>query len=531
MADLLIVLATTFVAGLLARVIHLPPLVGFLAAGFGLHAIGFQEPTGLETLADLGVTLLLFGIGLRLDVRFLLRREVWLTAGVHMLFSVALGIGFLALLGAVGLRLLAGESFGTLALVAFALSFSSTVLAIKVLEERSDSLALYGRIAVGILVVQDLAAVIFLAVAEGDPPSAWAFSIVLLVPAAWVFRRVWNFVGHGELQALFGLAMALLPGYALFEAVGLKGDLGALVVGMLLASHPAAGEVAKSLLSLKDLLLVAFFVSIGMAAALTPDAAVLALLLVVLLPLEALAFTALLRMMGLRYRTSLLAGLALGNYSEFGLIVGAVGTSVGLLDERWLAAIAMAVALGLVVSAIANRFGYEPLDELAARLPERAPERLHPDDRPIDVGRAEAVVLGMGRVGRATYEQLTDAYGLTVVGVEHDSSRATKLRAAGYDVEVADATDVDFWKRVNRAREVSIAVLAMPFHGSNLAALQELRQSGFRGHVAAIARYDDDVDELRERGAHVVFHLYGSAGIALADGAAEAAASGPTTEE
>ncbi len=277
------------------------------------------------------------------------------------------------------------------------------------------------------------------------------------------------------------------------------------------------------MLTVKDLLLVGFFVSVGMAATPTAEAAGLAVLLLLLLPVKGVGFVLLMRAMGLRYRTSFLAGMALGNYSEFGLIVASVGVAAGLLAETWLTVIAFAVALGLVVAAIANRFGYEPVDRLAARLPERV-ERLHPDDRPIDIGHAQALVLGMGRVGRSTYEQLTEVYGLSVIGVEHDTARATPLREAGFDVVLADATDADFWLRVNRGGDVRIAVLAMPFHGSNLAALEELRRTGFTGRVAAIAQYDDDAHELREHGADVVFHLYGSAGTALADGAAEAAA-------
>ena len=216
------------------------------------------------------------------------------------------------------------------------------------------------------------------------------------------------------------------------------------------------------MLTVKDLLLVGFFVSVGMAATPTAEAAGLAVLLLLLLPVKAVGFVLLMRAMGLRYRTSFLAGMALGNYSEFGLIVASVGVAAGLLAETWLTVIAFAVALGLVVAAIANRFGYEPVDRLAARLPERV-ERLHPDDRPIDIGHAQALVLGMGRVGRSTYEQLTEVYGLSVIGVEHDTARATALREAGFDVVLADATDADFWLRVNRGGDVRIAVLAMPF--------------------------------------------------------------------
>lgn len=206
-------LVITFLAGLGAVLIRLPPLAGFLVAAFVLHfldsAYGIGRPPFLQTLADLGVTLLLFGIGLKLDIRTLTRREVWLTNGTHMAISTALGIGFLLLLGAFGFGLLADASFSTYALVAFALSFSSTVVVVKLLDERSDTSALYGRIAIGVLIMQDLAAVLFLTISKGKPPSILTLGLLLLVPLTWLLRKAWRLSGHGELHSLFGILVAL----------------------------------------------------------------------------------------------------------------------------------------------------------------------------------------------------------------------------------------------------------------------------------------------------------------------------------
>ncbi|WP_125774401.1 cation:proton antiporter family protein [Antribacter gilvus] len=522
MATAALYLAVTFAAGLLAVLFRLPPLVGFLAAGFVLGAAGATELPLLDTVADLGVTLLLFGIGLKLNVRSLLRPDVWLTTAVHMLVSIGLGIGFLGLLAAMGFSMLKDESLGVLALIGLALSFSSTVFVVKVLDARSDHTALYGRIAIGVLIMQDIIAVVFLSVTKGTPPSPWAFALVLLVPGAWLLRRVWDRIGHGELQALFGIVVALVPGYWLFDAVGLKGDLGAIVMGLLLASHPAATELSRSLFTIKELLLVGFFVSIGLTGALTWETATVGLLLLLLLPLQAVVYAALLWMMRLRKRTAFLAALVLSNFSEFGLIVVAVGASSGMLSEDWLVALAVAVAASFVASAVVNRRGNEIARMIAARLPSRPPERLHPEERPIDVGDVEAVVLGMGRVGRGAFRRLRDNYGLSVLGVEHDPVRVAALQADGFAVVQADATDIEFWARVRSAGHVRLAVLAMPFHAANLIALAQLRAGGFEGPVAAIARYDDDAVELERHGADAVFHLYGTAGTALADNAAEA---------
>lgn len=521
MAAAALYLAAALAGGLVAVLLRLPPLVGFLAAGFALGAAGAPELPYLEPVAELGVVLLLFAIGLKLDARTLLRREIWLTTAVHMVVSVAIAVGFLGLLAVAGLGLVAGESFRALALVGFALSFSSTVFVVKVLDDRSDTTSLYGRIAVGVLVMQDVAAVVFLSLSSGEAPSPWALTLLLLLPGKWVLHRIWDRVGHGELQALFGVVVAVVLGYGLFERVGIDGDVGALVVGVLLASHPQAGELSRSLMTFKDLMLVAFFVQIGLHG--TPHLLEigLAVLLLLLLPFQVAAYAVMLWLMRLRRRTSFLAGLVLSNYSEFGIIVAAVGASTGLLSEQWVVVVSLAVAFSFGLSAIVNRRGVELASRLSRLLPARDSDRLHPDDRLVDVGAADALVLGLGRVGASTYARLRDEYGLNVVGVEHDRTRVAALEDEGFDVVRADATDLEFWNRVQRAGRVKVAVLAMPFHNANLIALARLQAAGFTGRVAAVARYDDDVSELQRHGADAVFHLYGSAGTALADHAAE----------
>jgi glutathione-regulated potassium-efflux system ancillary protein KefC len=435
--------------------------------------------------------------------------------------SVAIALGFLGLLAVIGFGYVADESFGALALVGFALSFSSTVFVVKVLDDRSDTTSLYGRIAVGVLVMQDVAAVVFLSLSSGEAPSPWAVLLFLLIPGRWVLYRIWDRVGHGELQALFGVCVAVVLGFGLFELVGIDGDVGALVVGVLLASHPQAGELSRSLMTFKDLMLVAFFVQIGLHGTPHMLEVGLALLLLLLLPFQVAAYAVVLWLMRLRRRTSFLAGLVLSNFSEFGIIVVAVGATTGLLDEQWVVVTSLAVAFSFGLSAIVNRRGVEIASRLSRMLPARDSDRLHPDDRLVDIGQADALVLGLGRVGSATYTRLRDEYGLAVVGVEHDRTRVTALEDEGFDVVRADATDLEFWNRVQRAGRVKVAVLAMPFHKANLIALARLQAAGFSGKVAAVARYDDDVAELQRHGADAVFHLYGSAGFALADHAAE----------
>lgn len=521
MDDATAILLGALIGGLVAGAVRLPPLLGFLVAGFALHLLGVEPVPAVDTAADLGVTVLLFGVGLKLDVRTLLQREVWATATIHLGAWSLVTAAVLGLVGLVGAGLAAEADLRALLLVGLAMSFSSTVFVVKVLEERSATRALGGRTAIGVLVVQDLAAVVFLAVSGGSGPSWWALLLVLLLPGAWVLRRVLGAVGHDELLPLLGVVLALVPGYALFDAVGLKGDLGALVLGMLLSGHRRAPELSKSLFTLKDLLLVAFFVSIGLGGLPTPGELALALLLVALLPLKALAFAGLLWLARLRRRTSVLTGVTLANYSEFGLIV-VVGAPAGWLGEGWLTVVATAVAAGFVVGSLPGRHPEYLVRAVRRVLPERQRSDLHPEDRPLDVGDAQAVILGMGRVGSAAYLRMRDEYGLRVVGLETSRERCERLRAAGLDVVEGDATDPELWQD-RPLCHVPIVLLAMPFHGNNIDTLRQLRAGGFSGTVAVVAQYDEDLRQAERAGAAVGFQLYDGAGAELADRAALAA--------
>ena len=133
-----IMIALAFAAGFAAQMVKLPPLVGFLAAGFALNAMGFERTPALDTIANLGVTLLLFTIGLKLDIRTLLKAEVWGSATLHIVGSTLLMAGLLLVLKFLGLAMVTDLAWPAMVLLGFALSFSSTVFAVKVLEERSE---------------------------------------------------------------------------------------------------------------------------------------------------------------------------------------------------------------------------------------------------------------------------------------------------------------------------------------------------------------------------------------------------------
>ncbi|MHC4991813.1 MAG: cation:proton antiporter domain-containing protein [Planctomycetota bacterium] len=510
-------IAIAFALGWGVRQIGLPPLIGFLAAGFILEAFDLvEDPDTLREIGDAGVTLLLFSIGLKLQLRTLARPEVWGTATGHML-TTSLVLGALVLgLGAIGTGLMAGLDMSTALLVGFALSFSSTVFAVKVLEEKGESATLHGRVAIGILIVPDLVAVVFLAASTGKLPTVWALTLLglpLLRPVLyWILDRS----GHGELLVLLGLLMAI-AGAAVFELVGLKADLGAIVVGVLLASHAKASELAKALLGFKDLFLVAFFLGIGLYG--PPDLASIgvAVLLAVLVPFKVGLFFLLLTRLRLRARTAMLSSLSLANYSEFGLIVGYVGYDKGWIGEEWLVIIALALSITFVVASPLNTHAYGLYARVRERLLRLQTEKRLPDDELVDPGDARVVIFGMGRVGSGAYDVMRTHYGDAVLGVDVDTKTIETHVAAGRNVVRGDATDLDFWERVRGSGHVELVLLALSDHQANLDVARILADTGFQGKLAATARYADEIEELKRAGVDTALDLFDEAGAGFAN--------------
>jgi predicted Kef-type K+ transport protein len=523
----IIAIGMAFLFGLAARFGGLPPLVGYLIAGFVLFAAGMEATPTLLEFSHIGVTLLLFSIGLKMRIGSLLMPQVWGVASLHMGMTVLLFAAGIIAFGSLGLAVFSGLEVPLVLLVSFALSFSSTVFAVKVLEEKGEMNAVYGRIAIGILIMQDIAAVAFLAVSTGKLPSTWALLLLAaLFPLRPVLGKLLERCGHGELMILFGLTLAV-GGGRLFELVGIKGDLGALMLGLLLSTHPWSSELARHLLGFKDLFLVGFFLMIGLSGPLTPQAVAIGLLLIALVPLKVMFFFWLLTRFRLRARTAFLTSLSLANYSEFGLIVASIALVNGWMGSEWLIIIAVALSLSFILAA--------PLNTRAHQLYTRYREGLHgyqvteviPSEQPIQPGKVSVVIFGMGRVGGEAFQSLRERVGDAVVGVDIDKERVEKLRAAGNNVVRGSVTDPDFWERFHiDYNRVELVMLAMPSHVENLFAAGQLRTLGYRGRLAAIAKYPDEVAALEAAGVDSAFNLYAEAGAGFAEDVAALLATG-----
>jgi predicted Kef-type K+ transport protein len=518
---LVILVSFAYGFGFILTRIGLPPMVGFLLAGFAYNLAGFSPPAGLDLVSDLGITLLLFSIGLKLDVKGLLKPEIWGSATAQMIVTTLVigGVLFLAR-QALDTQLL-DLSWPALLVLGFALAFSSTVYAVKVLEDKGDMTAFYGRIAIGILIMQDLFAVLFLSVSSGKLPSVWALSVLALPLVRPVMYRLLDLSGRGELFILCGLFFALGLGAELFDLVGLKPDLGALVVGVLIAGHPRASELSKALFGFKELMLVGFFLSIGMTGLPTLEMLGASVLLCLLLPLKTGIYHLIVSRFGLRARTCLFSSLTLTNFSEFGLIVTAIAAAQNMVPPEWLLIMAMTVSISFALSSPLSSFAESIYQRIGSKLRCLDREWCHPMDAPIELGWVRAVVFGMGRIGSGAYDELQQIYGNEICGVEHAPERVDANRAAGRNVVLGDASDTDFWIKLKKDINLELVVLAMPNHQGNVFAVHQLRNLGFDCMVAAIAKYPEEVQELSELGICTAYNMYEQAGAGLARQALE----------
>ena len=512
------VLILAFCAGLVFRRIGYPPLLGYLLTGFICAGFEIGSASELSTIADLGITLLLFTIGLKLRLDVLTKRYIMTPAILHILLVVPLTAAVI-MLASLFYVPLTFESWSAPWTLAFALSFSSTVFAIKIFDERGEGQSFHASITIGVLVIQDVLAVIYLVVASGRVPSLWILAIVafILIHRLWIpqFRKLLHYIGHGELQMLFAISLAL-GAYELFELVHLKGGLGALVAGALLGfgDQSCAAELYKRLVSLKNLLLVGFFLQIGYAGVPSTEMLLVAVSLSLVLLLRPIIYFALFTQFSLRARTATLAGIALTTYSEFGLIVAAIAAAEGWVSNEWLVTLALAIALSFFIATPINKQVHRWYRTLSSKLLVYEKPRL-PEERIEKIKNARVVLLGMGRVGQGAYHHLTEHYGNAVVGVDEKYERAEILQEKGIRCVHGDASDRDFWEQTGVVN-CELILVSLSSHREHLSVVKLARELDFKGTIAVTTRFHDELIELREMGC-VAFNLYTDVGRGFAE--------------
>lgn len=505
-------IGSAFLLGWVGTGLGLPPMVGYLFAGILLSALGQEAGSTVEDLSSIGVLLLLFAVGLKLKVRSLFKWEILGVGGAHLL-------GFGAVLA--GALAATGISVSPALFIGFSLTFSSTVLAVKMLEDRSELNALHGRIAVGVLIIQDIVAIGMLSSVGAKQPTLWA----LLLPLVFLLKPLLGWIldrsGHKELLLVFGIGIALCGGQ-LAKSVGISPEVGALLAGALIGSHEKAGELSKIVWSVKELFLVTFFLKMGLTGLPTVGQWWTVLAILAAIPLKALLFFTLLILFGLRARTAFVVTASLSTYSEFALITLAAGISGGLISASWAPILGTVVIISLVIGAPINHRVHDIFDRLERFLVRFERTRPHPDREPTKLGAAGWLVVGMGRTGGGVYKAL-EAQGAKVVGFDSDPEKASAHVKKGRRVVYADAEDPGLWSNVDLTRLQGI-VLTLPDFEAKLIAVKAIRARGFEGVVAVTTYHKEEDEILQKAGASMIFHLFAAAGERLADTALAASA-------
>lgn len=504
-----------FICGLTVKLINLPPLVGYLIAGFLLHFIGIEPQENLETLKNLGITLMLFTIGLKLDIKDLYKKEVWASTISHLLLWTSIIFAFCLTLSYLSIPLFKQIDTQSAAIIALALSFSSTVCIVKLLQDSNELTTRHGRIAIGILVVQDLVAVLFLISVTGKIPSYWALLLIGLFWLRPIVNKILNYAEHSELLPLAGFFLAL-GSYELFELVDIKGDLGALIGGFLASNSKKSTELAKSLLGFKELFLIGFFLSIGFHALPTWSMLLSALILSLLLFIKFILFYGLLYLLRLRARTIFLSSLLLSNFSEFGLIVLDLSSQLNLINKEWLVIVALASAISFTISGVIYPYAHSFFARRKKLLKQFERKRRLKEDVYLHPRDAEIIIIGMGRVGRGTFKALSQLTNEKIAGIDVNRDRVFQQRKSGFNVFIGDGEDPDFWENTD-VSSVKLILLALPSPQDLCSTAKQIRYAKYHGKIAAVVRYEDQKEQLLKAGIDTVFNYFDEVGTGFAE--------------
>ena len=539
--------------GLVGTMLHQPVIVSFIAVGIAAAAFFQSSPetaSQIGFLAELGVALLLFLVGLKLDWRLVRTLgPVALATGLGQVGFTA-GFGFLIGLG-LGLDAL------TSLYVSVALTFSSTIIVVKLLSDKRELETLHGKIALGFLIVQDIVVVLAMVVlstigigaaeARGGV-AALGIAVASLVGMALLLALFVRFVADplmGRLARTPELLVIAAIGWAaaaaaIGDAVGLGKELGGLAAGVSLGSTPYRDMISARLAALRDFLLLFFFLSIGASldlATLGDDfgrAIVFSLFVLIGNPLIVLLIMA---YMGYRARTGFLAGLTVAQISEFSFIFMAMGLSLGHVDA---AAVGLVTLVGLVTIA---------LSVYMITYSQQLYLRLKPLLKPFDFGRwredaaeeaeepaVDIVIFGLGRFGSQLLRRLDDA-GYNVLGVDLDPKEVAQFSRQGYRVRFGDVTEQEFWAELPLAN-VRWIVLSVPYGTILLTEtdprsglMTALKSHRYAGRVAITARDEAEGRQLEESGGvDLIFYPFDEAAVSAARQIADLDAERPAGE-
>jgi len=517
-----------FVLGALANRLRISPLVGYLLAGVlaGPFTPGYVADQALSTeIAELGVILLMFGVGLHFSLKDLLSVKAIAIPGAVVQIGVATLLGM-------GLAWAMDWQFGAGLVFGLALSVASTVVLLRALEQRQLIDTKRGRIAIGWLIVEDLAMVLTLVLlpalagslggtSDGNEGGVLlpilltlgkvaAFVAVMILGGRrivpWALERVAK-TGSRELFTLAVLAIALGIAYGSAVVFGVSFALGAFFAGMILNESELSHEAAENSLPLRDAFAVLFFVSVGMlfnpAILVQEPLPVLATFLVIVFGKSVAAYI-IVRLFGHPNSTALTIAASLAQIGEFSFILVGLGVTLNLLPEAG----RDLVLAGAILSILVNPLLFIAIDRLQARQEQKAESapgvvQVEPQDLPPPVLEQDhAILIGHGRVGALVSERLRQDK-VPVVVIEDKREKAAELREHGLCVVVGNAANPEVLAQANitSARWLLIAI-PNGFEAGTIAS--HARAINPNLDIIARAHFDAEVDYLEQNGASLV---------------------------
>jgi Kef-type K+ transport system membrane component KefB/Trk K+ transport system NAD-binding subunit len=501
-------------------------LVGLLVGPAGIGVVTHHEQ--IELFASVGIALLLFVVGLKLDLQMIRTvGPVAVATGLgQVLFTSILGYGITLALGF--------DSIASL-YIAVALTFSSTIIVVKLLSDKREIDALHGRISVGFLIVQDLCVIVALivltSIGSGDAgagPSRVqvAVSGVLFVAAVlaamrWMIPAVTRWMARSlELLVLFGITWAVALS-AIAEALGFSREVGAFLAGVSIASTPYRDAIGSRLVTVRDFLLLFFFIDLGsrldiglLGASLQP-ALVLSLFVLVGNPIIVMIIMG---AMGYRKRTGFLAGLTVAQISEFSLILGALGVSLGHITPE---AMGLITTVGLVTITLSTYLIiysapiYARLASVLGVFERRTPYRESGAEHDQQRTPSDVILFGLGRYGGSIVRHLLRR-NRRVTGVDFDPEALARWRAEGLQVFYGDAADPELFEHLP-LDGVKWAISTTPDLETNRLLLKQLAHHGYTGRVAIACRSAQDAEALESAGADLLLRPFLDAAEQAAD--------------
>lgn len=517
--EMAVLLLFAAIVGALGVRLRQPLIVAFIAVGIlvGPSVLGWVSASDqIDLLAKFGITLLLFVVGLKLDLHIIR------TMGP---VALATGLGQVVFTSVVGY--LIGIAFGmtmvTALYIAVALTFSSTIIIVKLLSDKREVDMLHGRIALGFLIVQDLVVVLVMIGLNALGTAAdvsWtqaAFAVLvkgvgflLLVGLAmrYLLPRMLHMLSRSqELLVLFGIAWGLALA-ALGVMLGFSKEVGAFVAGVSLASTPYRDALGARLTSVRDFLLLFFFLDLGaqldlgLLGAQLAESLVFSLFVLIGNPLIVMVIMGVL---GYRSRTGFLAGLTVAQISEFSLILGALGLSLGHISAETMGLITLVGLITISASTYMIIYSYPLYERLAPWLKifeRRRPHREAAQDTMPDDVVPQVILFGLGRYGSGIARTLRER-GWRVLTVDFNPDLVRAGDATGHPVMFGDAEDPEFIATLPLGRAQWVVSTARERH-VNLSLIHSLRSLGYHGRIAIAAQAADDVIRLEQAGADLI---------------------------